>query len=132
MMVLLNWLANISMSAALVLLMILCLRKPLRHWLGAEYAYCLWLLVPLHLLGSVLMPEAIGITPMELAVPAITAHATTVAAPADASINTWLLAAGTLWVAGAAYYFVRIGFVQKGPASIEWRARQQAFASSDR
>ncbi|MGD8379701.1 MAG: TonB family protein [Gammaproteobacteria bacterium] len=45
----LEWLANTALSLGLVLTVILLLRRTVGRWLGAETAYRLWLLVPLHL-----------------------------------------------------------------------------------
>ncbi|MGD8688885.1 MAG: M56 family metallopeptidase, partial [Gammaproteobacteria bacterium] len=45
----LEWLANTALSLGLVLIVILLLRRTVGRWLGAETAYRLWLLVPLHL-----------------------------------------------------------------------------------
>lgn len=103
---LLNWLAGMSVSAGLVLLLIFGLRKPLSRWLGAEYAYCLWLLVPLHFLGNWLLPKTIGVAPIDLPVTPIVSPGTGVAPSAGIPTALWLL--GGLWVAGAAYCLTRL------------------------
>lgn len=103
---LLDWLAGMSLSAGLVLLLIFCLRKPLSRWLGAEYAYCLWLLIPLHFLGNLLLPKTIGVAPIELPVTLVVSPGTAVAPSAGTPTVLWVL--GGLWIAGAVYYLARL------------------------
>lgn len=106
MMPLLDWLAGMCLSAVFVLLLIFCLRKPLSRWLGAEYAYCLWLLVPLHFLGKLLLPKSIGVAPIELPLTLIASPGPSVAPSAEAPAALWLL--GGLWVVGAACCLARL------------------------
>ncbi|HET6725638.1 MAG TPA: TonB family protein [Gammaproteobacteria bacterium] len=103
---LLNWLAGMSLSAGLVLLLIFCLRKPLARWLGAEYAYYLWLLVPLHVLGNLLLPKTIGVAPIDLPLTLIATPGTAVAQSAGSPTAVWLLSG--MWIVGAAYCLARL------------------------
>ncbi|HET8635784.1 MAG TPA: TonB family protein [Acidobacteriaceae bacterium] len=103
---LLDWLAGMSLSAGLVLVLIFCLRKPLSRWLGAEYAYCLWLLIPLHLLGNLLLPQTVAVAPIELPVTLVVSPGAAVAPSAGTPTVLWVL--GGLWIAGAVYYLARL------------------------
>ncbi|HET9680230.1 MAG TPA: M56 family metallopeptidase, partial [Gammaproteobacteria bacterium] len=103
----LGWLADTSVSLSVVLLLLLCLRKPLARWLGAEYAYYLWLLAPLHLLGSLLLPETLAIGRIELPVVNALGFSSSAAAPNTGPLNPALLLAG-LWCAGFLYCLLRL------------------------
>ena len=94
------WHATLASSIAIVL--VLLLRKPLRHRFGAQVAYSLWAFVPVAI-GVSLVPapvatEAAAPLPMPIAPPTVassTLLAQTVASPID--IAFWL---SCLWLCG--------------------------------
>lgn len=50
-----------NLAAAVAIILVLALRRPARAAFGARLAYCLWLLVPLAALGSLLPPRIVEI-----------------------------------------------------------------------
>lgn len=64
---LLEWLADSTVSLSAVLLLILLLRRPLTPLLGAVAVHRLWLLVPLHLAGLLLIGQPGSDQPAALA-----------------------------------------------------------------
>ena len=50
-----------NLVAAIAILVVIALRRPVRAAFGARLAYSLWLLVPLAALGSLLPPRIVEI-----------------------------------------------------------------------
>lgn len=95
-----GWLALLAITAAMLIVAVL--RKPCRHWFGAERAFQLWILPPLALLASQLPHSAPAPTPLPLVV-AITS-AVTAALPRieGAGGFDWHVGALLLWFVGMA------------------------------
>ena len=93
-----------ALAAGLALALVLAVRVPARRWLGATFAYRLWLLVPVAALATLLPAPARPLLPALQVAPSAPSSTATVELQAAvvqaASFNwqPWLLA---LWIAGA-------------------------------
>ncbi|MNM57297.1 Regulatory protein BlaR1 [compost metagenome] len=87
----------LASSAAMTVVMLL--RRPVRHWLGASAAYLLWLAVPVAI-GAVLLPAPRVVATALHAADASPSIGTAIAVPLQ-SLPTWPLLLGGIWVCGA-------------------------------
>jgi TonB family protein len=93
-----------ALAAGLALALVLCLRVPARRWLGATFAYRLWLLVPVAVLATLLpAPERPLIAALQVAPslpPSLSAPIPLQAAVGTPAID-WAPLLFALWLAGA-------------------------------
>lgn len=93
-----------ALAAGLTLVLVLAVRVPARRWLGAAFAYRLWLLVPVAALATLLPAPVRPLIPALQVAPSAPSSSATIelrAAVAQAASfdwQPWLLA---LWIAGA-------------------------------
>ena len=106
---LIDWLLLASLQLAVVIALILLLRRPVARYLGAGFAYALWALPPLVLLTGLLpRPEtAVYPAPQWLAVPQMEVLVVTAgqATASGLSATTWMLVA---WAAVAGLLLLRL------------------------
>ncbi|MDP8912911.1 MAG: M56 family metallopeptidase, partial [Pseudomonadota bacterium] len=97
------WAVELVLSASLLMLLVLAVRKPVASLFGAEWAYALWLLPVL----VPLLPPLPSLTPTPvftvLLPPVGGGHAP---AEAPASSGEWLLLLLALWGGGAAFFAI--------------------------
>jgi bla regulator protein blaR1 len=106
-------LLSLTLILSCTLMLVLAIRIPLRRWDGAGLAYSAWLVVPLtlvvHLLINLLPIEEFKLLPTGLALPLLSAAATTNATPATMNyLNVSML----LWFIGAAFFAALLTFQQ--------------------
>ena len=93
-----------ALAAGLALAVVLAVRVPARRWLGAAFAYRLWLLVPVAALATLLPAPARPLIPALQVAPSAPSSSATielravVAQAVSFDWQPWLLA---LWIAGA-------------------------------
>jgi len=93
-----------ALAAGLALAVVLAVRVPARRWLGAAFAYRLWLLVPVAALATLLPAPARPLIPALQVAPSAPSSSATIELQAVAAQavsfdwQPWLLA---LWIAGA-------------------------------
>ena len=93
-----GWLALLAITAAMLIVAVL--RKPCRHWFGAERAFQLWTLPTLALLASQLPHAATASTPLPLVV-AITSVVTAALPRIEGADRfEWHVGALLLWLVG--------------------------------
>ena len=105
---LIGWLLETSVASSAAIVLVLLLRRPVRHLLGAHIAYLLWLLVPVAVI-AVLVPRSEQASMLGAAMPAIGAglELATLRNQGLAGIaGPWLLVAA--WLAGAAAMLWRL------------------------
>ncbi len=96
---LIRWLGVSSLAITAAILLVLLLRRPVRHWLGAGAAYALWACVPVTLL-ALLLPaparETAAATAAVVAIRTVLVESSQ-GASAQASLPAVL---GWIWIAG--------------------------------
>lgn len=89
---------SVAMSAAIAL--VLALRRPMRHWLGADVAYASWLIVPLTTIAVMLPAAAEPSMPMRWSAIAASPAAFDQALSRAGDETLWLWF-GLIWAVGA-------------------------------
>ncbi|MEL1266022.1 TonB family protein [Pseudoxanthomonas putridarboris] len=105
-------LVETTLAASAALLLVLMLRRPVRHWLGASAAYALWLCVPVAVV-AVLLPARQGEMQWVIAMPGVSlapVQAGAAISPSDGSLGALLLAA---WLAGVLVAAARFWWQQR-------------------
>ena len=94
---LLAWLINATVATSMAALAVLLLRKTLQHWLGAEIAYRLWMVVPLAAIVAMFSPPQFATTPTPIVATGFAV------APAIQSFTqrAWIASNADLWLLGA-------------------------------
>lgn len=105
-------LSEATLAASVAMLLVLALRRPLRHAFGATVGYAAWALVPAAVLAVSLPAATVTVVPAPVAMLATVSMAPLatmpVAAPFDAA--PWLLGA---WLVGALVMALRLGRQQR-------------------
>jgi beta-lactamase regulating signal transducer with metallopeptidase domain len=106
------WIAETLLATALLMALVMLLRRPVTHFLGAGAAYMLWAL-PLARLVLPPMPRDVAtVTPLQNAVDqsglvsALTLPTTPTTATASAASLPWVEIAASVWMAGAAAFLL--------------------------
>ena len=98
------WALEALVTASLLMLLVLAVRKPIADFFGSEWAYALWLL-PLVLPFVPAMPELVPLAVPEMTV--ILPPVVDAAASAEAAGSSeWLLMLLALWAGGAAAFAI--------------------------
>lgn len=95
-----------TLASSSAMLLVLALRRPLRHWLGASAAYLLWLTVPVTLLVMLLPAPRSEVVPMIAVGSAVRIGNTVAEIGAPLLRWPWLLAA--LWLVGTLLMLARL------------------------
>lgn len=95
-----GWLLQALVGVTLVMILLLALRRPVAHFLGAEWAYALWILPPLRL---VIPPSALPQSPVSAE---LLPASLEIASSADLAALAfgWPGLMAALWLGGAALY----------------------------
>lgn len=109
---LLVWLAYSTCASSIAIVLVLLLRKPMRHLAGARVAYALWWLVPLVLLAA-MVPARRTFTPMapaESMLAFINGRDVAAVLPQTASHSSWIIA---VWLFGMASMLAWLSLQQR-------------------
>lgn len=110
----LNQAVRLSWVFTLAVVLVLALRRPLRHVMGAEAGPLLWLLVPLALFAALAPHPVVSVEALPPVVVRIAGGGSWVAAPAPGGWTVpWRALAMTAWLAGALVVLARVVQAQR-------------------
>ncbi|MEO9634085.1 MAG: M56 family metallopeptidase [Parasphingorhabdus sp.] len=108
-----QWIGDTMLSMALLMILVLIIRKPVSHFFGARIAYLLWILPLARLFMPTITLEApVAAEPVAAFVPIAAGSEFVAAVPAQvtafstlASLD-WTMIVGLVWLGGAALLFI--------------------------
>lgn len=103
---LIQWIVDSTLSLTALLVLLLVIRRHVARHLGAGTAYCLWLLVPVHLTATLLVPAGMAAYQIELAPLTVQIGGSGFAGGYWRTGFWW--GAGLVWALGAGYVLMRL------------------------